>query len=549
MHSTKNARRLLQRIVALVLLIGGTVVQAQAQGKKDDKKDDPSNTFIAVGESKQIQMRSKKEIKAVFNPKQDLLQTDIYPKNIVIRGLQEGTVRLELTDVDGATEIHVVHIVADVVQLREVLKKAVPTANVDVISFRGGVILTGNVARAEDVDTILRVAGAITGSGGQGVVNAMSVGGVHQVQLDVTVARVDRTKTRQKEFAIIVGGTTVSAGSILGGLTSPSATAGNNTVAAGVGIIPGAMSALPNASPNLILGIVPAQIQALLQALKTEGLAKLVAEPKLVTQSGRPARFLSGGRQATLSAASGINGPGVTYEDVGTELEFLPIVYGNGKIYLEVAPRVRGVNQGLGTATSFGTVVGFDEQSIRTSIVLESGQTFAIGGLIQTNLQSSVKKVPWLGDLPFIGSAFSAIQQTEQEQELVILVTPHLVDPMDCNQVPDRLPGRETRAADDFELYLESMMELPRGQRNVFEGRRYKAAWKNDPTAGAFPCAPASNGGYGHGFGNGGNCSTIGGCAPSMKTGSTAINTKAPPANLPTAVNLPIDLPSPPRDR
>ncbi len=198
--------------------------------------------------------------------------------------------------------------------------------------------------------------------------------------------------------------------------------------------------------PNLVFGVIPAQFQGLLQALKTEGLAKLIAEPKLVTQSGRPASFLSGGQQATLSAASGINGPGVVYQDIGTEIDFLPIVYGNGKIYLEVAPRVRGVNQGLGiTTSSAAPTPGFDDQQVRTSVVLESGQTFAIGGLIQTNVQASTNRVPVLGEIPFLAPFFST--QTDQltEQELVILVTPHLVDPMDCNQLPRRLPGRETR--------------------------------------------------------------------------------------------------------
>jgi Flp pilus assembly secretin CpaC len=125
--------------------------------------------------------------------------------------------------------------------------------------------------------------------------------------------------------------------------------------------------------------------------------------------------------------------------------------------------------------TTFGTVPGFDEQSIRTSIVLESGQTFAIGGLIQTSVNGSTRKVPVLGELPFISSAFSAVSHNEQEQELIILVTPHLVDPMDCNQVPSGCPPGNAKS-DDFELYLESMSELPRGQRNVFEGKHYKAA-------------------------------------------------------------------------
>src|SRR5262249_31121464 len=153
----------------------------------------------------------------------------------------------------------------------------------------------------------------------------------------------------------------------------------------GVGIIPGQGAltpGVPPTGPNIVFGIVTAQVQLLLQALREETLAKLLAEPKLVTISGRPAHFLSGGQQAILSPSGGLGGPGVAFKDVGTELDFLPIVMGNGRIYLEVAPTVRSVNNGRGITTAFGFVPGFDEQSTRTAIELEPGQTMAIGGLI-----------------------------------------------------------------------------------------------------------------------------------------------------------------------
>ena len=541
MHPKQHARRLLWGFVALCLMMGGSV-SAQPL-------DRSGTVIVPVGGAVRLQMKSKKLIKQVFNEKPNVVFVEsdaANPAYLILRGQQQGTSRLELTDADNAKETYEVVVQTDLDLLRNILKRAVPTANVDVIPFGVGVVLTGTVARADDVDTILRIAGTVLGTGPLSVVNALTVGGVHQVQLDVTVARVDRTKLRQRGFNFIVNGTTVSAGSVLGGLTSSSSgSSSSSSSTASVGIIPSAASAAPTSAANIVFGIIPAQFQGILQALKTENLAKLIAEPKLVTQSGRPARFLSGGQQATLGPSSGINGPGVVYQDIGTELEFLPIVYGNGKIYLEVAPRVRAVNQGLGITTSFGTVPGFDDQQVRTSIVMEAGQTFAIGGLIQTTLQSSIARVPVLGELPFLGALFSVISQSEEEQELVILVTPHLVDPMDCNQVPKRLPGRETRAPDDFELYLESMLELPRGQRDVFEGRHYKAAWKNDPTASAFPCGMYGNGSGNCGADGTGNCAT-GNCAPPVR--GTAVIGPAP-SELPPAVNGPMDVPPVPAGR
>ncbi len=511
------------------------------------KMDRTGALIVPLQGSVRLQMRNKKLIRAISFDKEGVVKATpdaLQPNAAIIFGLGVGTVILEMTDVDGGKEQYEIVVQQDLELLRTTLRRVVPTANIDLIPGLGGtIVLAGYVARAEDVNTVVQVASSVGGQNAN-IVNAIQIGGVHQVQLDVVVASVNRSKARQRGFNFIINGTTVSTGSILGGLTSSTGSTGSATSTAAVGLIPSAASAIPSASPNLIFGIVPTQIQALLQALKTEGLAKTLAEPRVVTQSGRPANFQVGGQQATLSAASGINGPGVAYQSIGTQLDFLPLVYGNGKIYLEVSPTIRTVNTALGITTSFGTVPGFDVQTIHTSVVLESGQTFAIGGLIQNSLQASAARVPVLGEIPFLGALFNVISQTETEQETIILVTPHLVDPMACNQVPTHLPGRETRPGDDFEFFMESMLELPRYQRNVFEGRRYRAPWKNDPTAQQFPCG--ANGG------TNGNCAsgTCGNGSPMMGMNSGTTTPTATPntGKLPTPAQLPPSV-VPPRSK
>jgi pilus assembly protein CpaC len=503
-------------LVLAGLAAAGAPATAQPAAKTA-AADKSGAVIVPLNGSVRVGMKSGKLIRSVFNSVEtvvNVLPDASDPRFVILFGRGVGVSRVELTDVDGGKEVYEVVVQPDVELLRNLIRRAVPTATVDVLPGIGGtLILSGNVARLDDVDTILHIASSVSAN----VINAMQVGGVHQVQLDVVVARVDRTRLRQRGFNFGVNGTTVTFASILGNLATQPAQQSVGT-GAGTTTLGGIQS---SGVGNIIFGIIPANFLGVLQALKSENLAKLLAEPKLVTQSGRPARFLAGGRQATLGPSSGINGPGVVYEDIGTELEFLPVVYGNGKIYLEVAPRVRGVNQSLGITTSFGAVPGFDEQSVRTSIVLEPGQTFAIGGLIQANTQGSSIKWPLIGELPFVGPFFSVNAVTDQESELVILVTPHLVDGMDCNQVPAHLPGRETRTPDDCEFYLESMLEQPRGPRNVFVGRHYQAGWHGDPTAAEFPC-------YGGGCANGG-CAT-GNCAPGNGTATV-------PQALPAAVN------------
>jgi pilus assembly protein CpaC len=285
---------------------------------------------------------------------------------------------------------------------------------------------------------------------------------------------------------------------------------------------------------NLIAVIAPWNLQLFLAALKSEGLAKLVAAPTIVARSGEEADILVGGQVPVISAASGINGPGVTYRPVGTELRFLPIVYGNGKIHLTVAPRVTQVNNAQALTTTFGTSPAFEEQRMTTSVIVEPGQTIAIGGLIQTTQQGTVTKIPHLGDIPYLGYLFSYATQTDEEIELVILLTPRLVDPADCSQMPKALPGSETRKPDDFEFYLETMLEAPRGPRPIFNGLEYVPAWKSGPSANLYPCYGGSGG-----CANG-NCGTPAGKAP-----PAAMPAKVPPAGDPTVQADPLVVPPP----
>src|SRR5262249_41182112 len=143
----------------------------------------------------------------------------------------------------------------------------------------------------------------------------------------------------------------------------------------------------------------------------------------------------------------------------------------------------------INTGLAVTQVPGFDIRLVQVAVQIEDGQTLAIGGLIQNSVNTTVTKVPLLGDLPFLGCCFSSKTSTEVEEELIILVTPHLVDPMACTQLPKYLPGQETRNVDDFELFLEGILEAPRGQRTI-NVPGYTGAWTNAP--GGYPCNDAS---------------------------------------------------------
>ena len=514
MHRTNRVPRApVGGLVLLGLLLVGLPAYGQAVGEAPPPKPAVSSNAVVVpiGGVQRLQMTTKKAIRTITNENDRVAAVLPLPEpNIVlVRGLAAGITRVTLTDVDGKTEVIEIVVQFDIQMLVNLLQRAVPTANVTPIPGTGNtIILAGTVAHAEDIDVIMRIAqsvvgtpGAIAGPGGtavvgpSGIINALRVGGVQQVQLDVCVARVNRSKLRRLSFEFSLTTKDFSLISTLGG-------AGALTGGGG-----GGGTSVPASTPaNIFFSVVSGGTTFLgfLQALKDENVAKLLSKPSLVTLSGRPASFTDGGDQA-VPDVSGIGGTaGVRFEPFGTRLNFLPIVLGNGKIYLEVEPEVSALDAASGTPipNSSGIVPGRLVQRVHTSVMMEDGQTLAIGGLIQHTVQASSSKIPVLGEIPFVGAAFSKKSFQEVEEEVVVLVTPHLVDPMDCGQAPRALPGQETRSPDDFELFLEGILEAPRGPREVFQGNSrglgYEAAYKNDPTAKIYPCG----GGAGLGWRN-----------------------------------------------
>jgi pilus assembly protein CpaC len=448
------------------------------------------------------------------------------PRHVLITGLTAGTSKVTFTGYTDAAmkdrhdEVFEVRVVSDDALMREQLrkdflalvKKTVPTANIDatvVFSTTAGpvtisttsannapdsvnrtgvsqdrmvVFLTGNVLTAENVNGILESARAMFGATAN-IVNQMTIGGVQQVEVDCTICSVKRTKLRQMSFSWSINRPDFFLSSILPG-SSGSFT---NTVVSGIGAV---TANQVNSGGNVIFGSVnnSGAFFGFLQALRTDGLAKFQAEPKVVTLSGRPAQFLSGGTVPTISTS--LTGSTVTQVPFGTTITVLPIVLGNGKIHLEVAPQISTPDPTLSVSTAGGNnAPGFRSQGAQVAVQLEDGQTIAIGGLISHKNEGTIVKVPVLGDIPFVGAAFRSVRYNEEEEELIILVTPRLIDPMGCNQLPDRLPTRLTRSPDDFELYLEGLLELPRGQRQICGPNGcYQAPHNLGPTAGAFPC-------------------------------------------------------------
>jgi pilus assembly protein CpaC len=213
---------------------------------------------------------------------------------------------------------------------------------------------------------------------------------------------------------------------------------------------------------NMVLRVVDGSSAffGVLEALRQDDLMKVLAEPALVTVSGRPARFLSGGEFPILVPQS-LGTTSIEFKTFGTELNFVPIVLGNNRIRLEIRPRVSERDFSQGVTTGSITVPGLRTREVETGVEMDAGQTLAIAGLVQTRVEAQNKGLPLVSEVPYLGMLFRRVEEQRNEVELLIMVTPELVEAMDAHEVPQCGPGLRTTCPDDFELFLQGHLEVP----------------------------------------------------------------------------------------
>ena len=199
---------------------------------------------------------------------------------------------------------------------------------------------------------------------------------------------------------------------------------------------------------------------AFVDALKENGLTKILAEPTLITLSGRSASFLAGGEfpipipQSRREVARPSRS---SYKTFGVALNFTPTVLGNGKINMMVNPEVSDLDFSRGVSLQGYIIPSINTRRVSTVIELADGQSFAVAGLLKDELREVVSKYPVLGDIPILGVLFRSSNYQKNETELIVIVTPHLVKPIDMAK--QTLPTDQFVDPDDFEFYLLGSLE------------------------------------------------------------------------------------------
>jgi pilus assembly protein CpaC len=226
------------------------------------------------------------------------------------------------------------------------------------------------------------------------------------------------------------------------------------TAAGGVGTFGTPSGAPDNAFKFSLMGANA--FYGVLGALRQDGLAKLDSEPNVVAISGRPSYVLVGGK-IPYPISNGLQGNSIGWLEYGTRLDFVPIVLGNGRIHIDLRASVSEEDATVGT----GGVPSTKNREVETGVELRAGQTLAIAGLLQQQTEASNQGLPWISEIPYLGVPFRSVSHSTNEVELIVLVTPEIVDGMEPGQVPTCLPGTETTDPSDWELFFKGHLEVP----------------------------------------------------------------------------------------
>jgi pilus assembly protein CpaC len=199
----------------------------------------------------------------------------------------------------------------------------------------------------------------------------------------------------------------------------------------------------------------------LINALEQKGVARSLAEPNLVALSGDTASFLAGG-EYPVPVAGSLGQVSVTYKKYGVGLAFTPTVLGRGLINMKIEPEVSQIDTTHTVAVAAGiSVPALIVRRASTTVELRDGQSFVIGGLLQTNNQNQIEQLPWLGSVPVLGALFSSKSYQKNETDLAIIVTPRLIRPAAPGDMI-RSPGDDTLPPNDADFFLMGKTEVTR---------------------------------------------------------------------------------------
>ncbi len=451
---TFNARICARWLGALlVLLIVGPATPGESFAQKAAPAVVAASVPISIDVDKAQLVQLAEPAKTVFVANPDIADVQVpTPGTFLVYGKKAGSTSVFAISESGASSSYTVRVTRPAADIIAAMRSVVPGGQFTVLTASGGVTITGSVNSPRDAERVKAAAKEFLGD--KETINFdLTVAAPTQVTLRVQIAEVSRTVSRS-----------------LGVNWSALGTIGS------IAHLP-ALTLNANADPVVCVGtggtICPsANFNGVINALDSQGLATILAEPTLTAISGETANFLVGG-QYPIPVPQGVQIVTIEYKSYGISLDFTPTVLDGNRIDIKVRPEVSQLTS-VGAATLDGvSVPALTVSRADTTVELGSGESFAIAGLFQNSGQNQIQGVPWLSDVPILGALFRSTSFQRNESELVIIVTPYIVRPVSR---PDDLllPTRGLRYSSDIERILQNRLTA------------------QNPQASAGPVSPAS---------------------------------------------------------
>jgi pilus assembly protein CpaC len=418
-------------------------LQAQTLGASPQAlvQDAANDLVVAVGKS--VLVDSARPVERVAIGSSDIAEaTAVSLAEVMINGKAPGETTLIVWQAGGSRQFFNVKVHANTAvsadhldALRRELRAEFPGQPLRVSAEGSNVFLRGTVKDLESSDRAMQIA-----STAGKVVNLLYVNvppPEPQILLKVRFASVDRTRGKSLGLNVFSTG----AGNTIGSVTtqqfappSLSSTTSNGASATSVFNVSSLL--------NIFLFRPDINLGATIQALQTNGVLQVLAEPNLLTANGKQGSFLAGG-QYPYPVVQGVTGGGtgavtIQFKEYGVRLNFIPTITPRGTIRLQVAPEVSSLDFIDGVTISGFTVPALTTRKVNTEVELSEGQSFVIGGLLDNRETKNLSKMPYIGDVPILGKLFQSMQVNHTNTELIVLVTPEIVNPIPVGApVPD----------------------------------------------------------------------------------------------------------------
>lgn len=362
-------------------------------------------------------------------------------RTIYVLGKSPGATTLTLLDATGQLITNVeVRVSADVAEFKERLQQILPNEKIEVRTANDGIVLSGQASSTQKMQRALDLAERYAP---ERVSNLMTVGGVQQVMLKVRFAEMNRSVSKALGASLL----------------------GNNSdfaIGTGTYIAPGNAQKIKDGDPITLQGNTtgsfefgidagPIQLNLLLEALESRGMTRSLAEPNLIALSGQQATFHAGG-EYPVPVSQEDGRISVEFKPFGVSLQFVPRVVDGDLINLELNTEVSGLDTANGFTNGSFTISAFTSRKTSTTVELRDGQSFAIAGLLEDDFQDLNAQVPWLGDIPVLGTLFRSANYQRSQSELVIMITAHLVTPTRAEAIA--LPTDRVKPPSEQDLFL-----------------------------------------------------------------------------------------------